>query len=92
MLRVRGDAEAALDAWYAPLRTANVPHRAVVLDGAPAEVLLRVAGEGGASWIVVGRRGKGGFLGMILGSVPHALSFHARVPVVIVPSADPATR
>jgi len=83
-----GVADAALDAWCAPLRKAQLQHRSVVIDGAPAEALMRVASEREAPWIVVGRRGRGGFLGMLLGSVPHALSLHATSPVVIVPTAE----
>ena len=65
-------------------------HRTTTLveEGLPAEVLMRVADEEVDAWIVVGRRGRGGFIGMALGSVPHALSLHAQAPVVIVPARD----
>jgi nucleotide-binding universal stress UspA family protein len=37
-----------------------------------------------ADMLVVGSRGRGGFRSMLLGSVAHALSAHARCPVVVV--------
>jgi nucleotide-binding universal stress UspA family protein len=88
----RREAQAALERWCSRLRDAGIRHRSIVVDGTPADALMRVARAEPGSWIVVGRRGRGGFLGMLLGSVPHALSLHAPVPVVIVPAAsdDPA--
>ena len=75
----------ALEEWCAPLRDAGVQYRTVVFDGSPAEVLIRVAEDLDASLVVVGRRGSGGFVEMLLGSVPHTLSHRARTPLVIVP-------
>ena len=85
---MRTDVEAALEGWCADLRSAGVRCRTVVVDGLPTEALMRVSDQEDDSWIVVGRRGRGGFMGMVLGSVPHALSLHAQVPVVIIPAPD----
>ncbi|WP_067179512.1 universal stress protein [Microtetraspora niveoalba] len=52
------------------------------LEGAPARVLLREAEN--ASELVVGSRGRGGFAGMLLGSVSGHLAGHTAVPVVVV--------
>lgn len=73
--------------WCEPLRAAGTPHRRLVLDGPPPRVLDDVATKEGAELIVVGRRGRGGFAELVLGSVSHQLSHHAHAPVVIIPAA-----
>lgn len=77
-----------LDEAAAALRDAGVTCRTVVGKGNPAQTLDRVAVEEAADLIVVGRRGRGGFVEMLLGSVPHTLAHHATIPVVIVPAAS----
>ncbi|WP_380282350.1 universal stress protein [Kitasatospora purpeofusca] len=54
-----------------------------VLHGHPVEEIARASEH--ALAVVVGRRGRGGFTGMRLGSVPHGLLRRAHCPVVIVP-------
>ncbi|MEX2393767.1 MAG: universal stress protein [Actinomycetota bacterium] len=49
----------------------------------PAQALVR-ASEG-ADLVVVGSRGRGGFKGLLLGSVAQQVAHHAKCPVVIVP-------
>lgn len=51
--------------------------------GAPAHVVLHAAKD--ADVIVVGSRGRGGFAGLMLGSVSQQIAHHATLPVVIVP-------
>jgi nucleotide-binding universal stress UspA family protein len=55
-----------------------------LMEGEPAEALMRVARQRGAKEIVVGSRGLGRFRS-IFGSVSHALLELADRPVVIVP-------
>jgi nucleotide-binding universal stress UspA family protein len=55
-----------------------------VIEGDPAEALLRVARSRDAREIVVGSRGRGRFRSL-LGSTSHALLEQADRPVVIVP-------
>lgn len=71
--------------WCAPLATAGIPFCVVVMDGSPAPALIRVAAAENADLVVVGRRGRGGFVELLLGSTSHHLSHHLDRPLVIVP-------
>ncbi|MCU7826445.1 universal stress protein [Kitasatospora sp. DSM 101779] len=57
-----------------------------VVRGHPVEELAEAAER--ACALVVGRRGRGGFTGMRLGSVPHGLLHRAHCPVTVVPAPD----
>ena len=54
-------------------------------EGIPAEEIL-IAGAD-ADMIVLGSRGGGGFSRLLLGSVSSNVAEHAKVPVMILPSA-----
>ncbi len=56
----------------------------VVQERHPADALVELSSD--ADLLVVGSRGRGGFHGLMLGSVTHALVLHAVCPVVVVPS------
>ena len=61
--------------------------RLIVREGGAAKVLLD-AGQG-ATMLVVGSRGHGGFAGMLLGSVSANVAEHASCPVFIVHGDQP---
>lgn len=58
----------------------------LVLEGDPGRILC--ARSAGADLLVVGSRGRGGFAGLVLGSVSTKCAHHSRCPVVIVPDGD----
>ena len=62
----------------------NTKVTARVVRGAPASALLGAAKE--ADLLVIGRRGHGGFVGLLLGSVAQQVVHHAPCPVVLVPA------
>ncbi|WP_427172505.1 universal stress protein [Arthrobacter sp. 92] len=62
--------------------------------GPPAKTLIEESKD--AQMLVVGRRGEGGFLAQVMGSVSGACAAHAHCPVLVVgqdkqtPQAEPA--
>ena len=56
-----------------------------LIPGGAAGVLVEEAK--GADLLVVGSRGRGGFTGLMLGSVSQQAAHHAPCPVVIIPPA-----
>ncbi|WP_327004413.1 universal stress protein [Dactylosporangium sp. NBC_01737] len=66
--------------WTDKFPDVNVRRR--IVRGTPAGVLTRLSHD--AELLVVGSRGRGGFTGLLLGSVSQALIHHAACPVAIV--------
>ncbi|MGC4891949.1 universal stress protein [Micromonospora sp. DT227] len=87
----RAEAAELLGAAAAQIRVAHpelrVTERPVV--AASPETALRDA-SADASLVVVGSRGRGGFTGLLLGSVSQALVQHAHCPVLIAHRPEPA--
>ena len=57
-----------------------------LVRGHPREALIEATRD--ADMVVVGRRGHGGFGGLLLGSVSSALVAHAHCPVLVVHTPD----
>ena len=54
------------------------------VSGLPAQLLIDASKD--ADLVVIGRRGGGGFAGLMMGSVSSQVSHHAACPVVVIPS------
>lgn len=74
----------ALDAWRGEFP--DVELITDVVHGRPVRILAGVSAR--ADLLVVGTRGRGGFAGLLLGSVSHGMLHHAHCPVAVVPSAS----
>ena len=83
-------ARKVLDASMEEARSANpgVEVESELAEGRPAAALLAAAED--ADLLVVGSRGRGGFAGLLLGSVSAQCVHHAPCPVVVVPP-EPAS-
>jgi len=71
------------DEWCASLDGAN--WRCQLVDGSPADVLLKMGAQLDATFVVVGSRGAGEE--QLLGSTSHHVVHHCDRPVVVVPFA-----
>jgi nucleotide-binding universal stress UspA family protein len=85
--QVQKDAEQAFDQVLAELPdNPGVEIERTLVSGGPAGQL--VDASSGASLLVVGSRGMGGFRGLLAGSVSTQVVHHAHCPVVVIKDAD----
>ena len=71
-----------VDDVLAELEACDVEIRRTITRGRAPDTLIRAAE--GADMLVVGSRGRGGFRGLLLGSVSQQIAHHGDCPVVIV--------
>ncbi|MCH7789099.1 MAG: universal stress protein [Acidobacteria bacterium] len=71
-----------IDSAIGDLGEPKVEIRRSLRKGRPADMLIEASAD--ADLLVVGDRGRGGFRGLLLGSVSTQVSHHAKCPVVIV--------
>jgi nucleotide-binding universal stress UspA family protein len=79
--------EEAVDAVFHDRRPGGM--RRLVRHGRAAKVLLDESQ--GATMLILGSRGHGGFTGLLLGSVSATCAEHATCPVLVVHDGVPAT-
>jgi nucleotide-binding universal stress UspA family protein len=80
--------EGILSQATAGVRMAGVEVTPHAVQRDPADALLQVADEVGASMIVVGSKGMHGARRLALGNVPNKVSHHANCNVLIVATGD----
>jgi len=81
---MRAEARKQLEALVAKARTASVRANALLLDGWPAEGILRAARSRRPDLVVIGTHGRTGLARAFLGSVAARVIATARCPVLTV--------
>jgi nucleotide-binding universal stress UspA family protein len=78
------EGEKALAEAKARLDRAGVRYTTEIRVGQSAETIGEAASESGADEIVMGSRGRGGFTGLVLGSVASRVLHVSSIPVTVV--------
>jgi len=79
-------AQADTDQVLAAAGSQPISVTVTAVHGLPVDELVKASES--ADMIVLGRRGMGGFVRLLMGSVSSQVAQHAQCPVLIVPSAD----
>ena len=88
-LAARQEAQAVLNHAAKRAETQNVRTEAHVESGDATKVLVEYSET--TKLAVVGKRGRGGFVGRLLGSVSSGLAAHSHCPTVVVPQGHDTT-
>lgn len=72
----------------ATIEGTGVTATSVEIEELPADALIDVAEQRGASMIIVGTRGESPVVGAILGSTAYKLLHRSTVPVLVVPAPE----
>jgi nucleotide-binding universal stress UspA family protein len=83
---VRSSGQRGLERLVRRARQAGVRARAVLLEGAPYQAIVRAAKSRRADLIVMGTHGRGGLAKLLLGSVAERVIAAASCPVMTVRS------
>ena len=81
---LEASAHAILEQALAKVDRRDVAVTPIVIQGATAHSLIEHAAN--APMLVVGSRGSGGFIGLLVGSVAHQVLHHCPCPVLVVPA------
>ncbi|MGN7360546.1 universal stress protein [Paenibacillus sp. SAF-054] len=77
-------AEQTVDEAKKRLTDEGVAFNVEMIQGAPAETILKYAKDHCSDVIVIGSRGLGGIREFVLGSVSHNVVQHSRIPVLVI--------
>jgi nucleotide-binding universal stress UspA family protein len=80
-----------VDGAVEQLQEAGVDVIVEVLEGPPADAILRVAKVRQSDLIVMGSRGYGDLASLLLGSVSHRVLAHTHAPVLVVKATEEDT-
>lgn len=64
--------------------SAGLPVKTVLLEGEPADSIIKYAQEQGIEHIIMGSRGMGALRGMVLGSVSQKVLLNTGIPLTII--------